>query len=653
MKIIKASVAVILLLTALSLLFGCGGRNTDADPGTNKNDGYIQSGEPKDVYVQTVSDIAQYKIVRPDKGDVEKKALVALRTGFQEKLGIDLKVGTDFDGAAAKEILIGNTSREESKGVSDGLRSGDFKIRQKGEKIVIVGGSDKALMDAVDFAVEYLMSTERNSFAVPVKEGFTKRVNYISDKISVEGVDISEFKIASEYYTELDPIVERIQNEVIGVTLETTKLIAEGEHYIIVDNTGLVENEYSVKVENGNVVIKGSYSSIDEAIDYCFTDFLKNNGGKNVSLKNGAEYKGQLDKKQIYTKDQLMTVLTDTYNDPEKFIVGQQAEEINHPLPGESLTAFADATGELPGMLGVDLGCYGMYIKDYNEAQWSQAICELVEYASQGGIVEISSHYDNPADPSQWVRGTLGEFTTQAELDKAFTDLITEGTEFNEFFKEMIARDGRFLQALRDNGVPVLWRPLHEMNGSWFWFCATSNKLTVSAETWTNVWKYIHDYYTNELKLDNLIWVYSPNVSSNENDQMGTTMSTMYCFPGKEYCDIVGTDWYFTNTATTTPAGYKELIDATGYIGALTEVGPSGALLADPETSDKIQSDIFSCSDFDAFLNEISKAGNKFAYVLAWSSKWSIPTMGEGDEFMALDYTLGAADLRAIFDSMK
>ena len=27
-----------------------------------------------------------------------------------------------------------------------------------------------------------------------------------------------------------------------------------------------------------------------------------------------------------------------------------------------------------------------------------------------------------------------------------------------------------FLAQLREAGVPVLWRPYHEMNGGWFWW---------------------------------------------------------------------------------------------------------------------------------------------------------------------------------------
>ncbi len=644
-KSTKALMAVLAFMLSVVLLAGCG----DDGSGMNKGDNGSSGSSPKDIYVQKVADIAEYKIVRPENGDVEKKALVALNAGFKERLGINLKAATDYSGSSGKEILIGATNRPESKEAAEGLRMGDFKICQKGDKIVIVGGSEKALMDAVDFAIEYLMCVERNSFDVPVKDGFTRKINYISDKISVEGVDIGEFKIASEYYTDFDTIVAKIQNEVIGVTLDTSKIIAPGEHYILLDNTELMENEYSIKVEDGNIVISGSYNSIDDAIDYFCSDFLKNNGGKNVSLTNGVKYEGNTEKKDIYTKDQVMTVLTDVYNDPNKFIVGQQADEIKYPLPSATLDQFLDSAGELPGILGVDLGCYGMYIQQYNEAQWSQAICELVDFAAQGGIIEISSHLDNPVDPSQYVRGYLGEFETVEELDQAFTDLITEGTEINKAFKETIARDGRFLQALRDNGVPVLWRPFHEMNGSHFWFCVTSGKVTASAEVWKNVWKYLYNFYTSELKLDNLIWIYSPNVDAK---MIGGVPSTMYCFPGKEYCDMVGVDWYFDNTEKTDPPGYKEVIDGTGYIGAMTEMGMSGSLRADPELGQN-QSDIFNCSDFDRFLSEIAKSGNKFAYVLSWNHRLSFSSMGGCDVFMGEEYTLGAKDLKALFDKMK
>ncbi len=642
-KTLKVISLCVVVLLSLSVFFGCGKEN-------GKNNGNTSG---KQLVLEEIKDISDYKIIRPDKGDGAKNVLVELRAELKDKLGVDLKVGTDFDGSSAKEILIGNTNREESKTAAEGLRSSDFKICKINSKIVIVGGSDVGLEKAMEFVSMYLISTERSSFAVPAYDGYLGRANYIADKITIDGADISEFTIASATYGKLDDFSKKIMNEVIGVELDTSKSTSdENKHYIIVDDTGTIEDKFSISVEDGNIMIKGSYNSADYAVDYFCSTYLNNNGGKNVELQNGDKFEGSKGKKDIYTKDQLMTVLKDMYNDPDRFIVGQQAEQVGY-LPNYSLDKFSEKAGELPGILGLDFGCYGMYIKNYSEQKWSQAICQIVEYVAQGGIVEISSHIDNPSDPTQQVRGFLGDVKSSSELNELFEALITEGTDLNKSFKESIARDGKFLQDLRDNGVPVVWRPLHEMNGNWFWYCVTQNGVTADSEYWANVWRYIYDYYTKELGLDNLIWVYSPNVSDNSWDTAGqSTMSTSYCYPGNEYCDMVGVDWYFESVSDTVPDGYADILDVTGYIGALTEFGPGDNLRADSEKGE-VQENLFNSMDMNDFLEGIKSEGSKYAYVLAWAGQWSLPGLGQADEFMALEQTLGAKELKVIFDGMK
>ena len=48
--------------------------------------------------------------------------------------------------------------------------------------------------------------------------------------------------------------------------------------------------------------------------------------------------------------------------------------------------------------------------------------------------------------------------------DEHWTQLITDGTALNNVWKSMMDEVGIYLQFLEDNGVEVLFRPLHEMN---------------------------------------------------------------------------------------------------------------------------------------------------------------------------------------------
>jgi mannan endo-1,4-beta-mannosidase len=63
------------------------------------------------------------------------------------------------------------------------------------------------------------------------------------------------------------------------------------------------------------------------------------------------------------------------------------------------------------------------------------------------------------------------------------------------------------LQILKDKDIPVLWRPLHEASGGWFWWGAKD--VSAPAARCIALWEYMYDYLTNTKKLDNLIWVWN------------------------------------------------------------------------------------------------------------------------------------------------
>jgi len=126
--------------------------------------------------------------------------------------------------------------------------------------------------------------------------------------------------------------------------------------------------------------------------------------------------------------------------------------------PGASLAmceqAFAK-TGHWPGMIGLDycgFGTGGLHTPTVNGL--------AIAYARQGGLVTLSVHLPNPANPN-------GGGLRDKGVDLA--TLLEPGHEnHRRWLKELdIMAEG--LAGLRDAGV-VLWRPFHEMNGGWFWW---------------------------------------------------------------------------------------------------------------------------------------------------------------------------------------
>jgi len=115
--------------------------------------------------------------------------------------------------------------------------------------------------------------------------------------------------------------------------------------------------------------------------------------------------------------------------------------------------------------------------------------------------------------------------------------LVTEGTALNNAWKKQAEIIVPWLQKLRDAHVPVLWRPYHEMNGVWFWWCNQQGE-----NGFPRLWKMMFRYFTREKKLNNLLWVWNANAPR---DIPGDEAYPYYLFyPGNEYVDVLAADVY-------------------------------------------------------------------------------------------------------------
>lgn len=601
------------------------------------------------IVLKTIDNLSDYVIVRSGNSNADvTKLATTLRKAINDATGAGVSIKTD-EFKAQYEILVGKTARQESADALEGLRASDYVIKMVGNKIVIAAGSDAALEKACEFFKANFINSENKVVKVPTGDGYRVTGKYIVDSLTVDGVDISEFSI---YYAgkllDTAAICTRMR-DAFGAELP---LVSGNEikddHYIYLDNTGLIEHEYSVEVLDGDIYVKGSYNTFDEAIDYFLGDYLV--GEKNVALKSGESNSAVMStgKKEIYTKDQLMQVLTDVYNDPNACIIGQQCMHGTKTMVEVTVEDFLNCTGQKPGIIGMDTGCYGVMMPTITPEVISQLVCEIVDYCADGGIITCSAHWTNPYSPDQLVRGTLGEFATEEEYEAALRAVFTPGNEYYDFFMDILALDADLFKALESNDVTVIYRPIHEMNGSWFWFCVTQTGKTMSAEVMVDFWKYIYNYMEEERGVTNLLWSYGPNTSGNVANTPGSTMGPMYCYPGDEYVDMVGVDWYTSgNLEVKNNNNYLDMIDQTHKIGSLTEFG-IGSGVAGQYNTDSLIVDLWT----------LMEEGYNFAYLLTWHNECgsSIGNLGGetgGFEFMDEQYTLGQAEVKAMFDALK
>jgi mannan endo-1,4-beta-mannosidase len=218
-------------------------------------------------------------------------------------------------------------------------------------------------------------------------------------------------------------------------------------------------------------------------------------------------------------------------------------------------------TGKTPQIWGVDFFHY------YSEGVADSMIKAAYNKYQQGYIITLMWHVGRPQDdpPFGWKESVQAEMT-----EEEWSEMTTPGTDL---YKRLIARMDTiagYLQELKNLGVPVLWRPFHEMNGIWFWWGDKKGK-----DGFAKLWKIMFERYVNYHKLNNLLWVWNTNTPRDlVNDE--AYAYDLY-FPGLNYVDVLAADVYHNDYKQS----HHDQLDslAQGKIIALGEVGE----VPDPE----------------------------------------------------------------------
>ncbi len=347
----------------------------------------------------------------------------------------------------------------------------------------------------------------------------------------------------------------------------------------------------------------------------------------------------------IYTKEELLSTINKVYNDETHYIPAQHLSTSATAISSFLENSY-EASGAYPALVALDL----MDMTTFNE-RTEAIIEECKEYISMGGIVSFSYHMENPTGnytSEGLCRGELGG-------EDKWVELMTKGTALNTKFNTILDYAGIVLKEFDKEGYPVIWRPLHENNGGWFWWCAIQtfeeNGKTVTRaidqDIFVDLWRYVYDYYTDVWGLKHVVWAYSPNVTNSN-----SPMPVMYGYPGDKYCDIAGTDWYTSGNYEVNGSErcYKTLMVETKKPAALTEFGPSGSLRADI-TKGQTQNEVFGCKDELALIKRMMSDGLKVTYVLNWSGSWSMLSLGDMDVIMHDESALDLYEIKAIFNA--
>ena len=248
-----------------------------------------------------------------------------------------------------------------------------------------------------------------------------------------------------------------------------------------------------------------------------------------ITVKTGAKISNStynitsslVNKNSTANTKKLYSFLKDSYG--KYVITGQQCDG---GINGNEFKAIKNLTGDYPALLGLDM-------MDYTPSRTalgasSSAVEKAIEFANKGGIVTFCWHWNAPTEylnstansPDGW----WGGFYTQSskfDIAKVMNGQDAKGKKLLDRDIKEIAKQ---LKRLEKAGVPVIWRPLHEGSGGWFWWGAKGS------DAYKKLWKYLYKELTNTYGCNNLIWAYNGQSAD--------------WYPGDAYVDIVGEDIY-------------------------------------------------------------------------------------------------------------
>ena len=168
-------------------------------------------------------------------------------------------------------------------------------------------------------------------------------------------------------------------------------------------------------------------------------------------------------------------------------------------------------TGQLPAIRFSELG---------TEDDLSQIQSAIDWNVYMHGVVGLMWQWNAPGSSSVYAADT--DFSLERALYRVDADALSAMSQDaiqDEIDKQQLPADclklvqdidkiAGYLKMLADMDIPVLWRPLHEAGGGWYWWGASEPKY------YTRLWSLLFRRLTGYHGLHNLIWVWNAQSAS-------------------------------------------------------------------------------------------------------------------------------------------
>lgn len=334
-----------------------------AESGVNDQNALVSFSEGENVIIAG-SEGCDFTIIRPE--NCEKTVIGAasdLCKAITKITGEMTQIKTDYATKGDLEILIGETDRAESGEALAGLGEKDYRISFKSNKLVIIGGSDEATAEAVEYFIANYMTGD----ALSITYGEEYLYTYVAAKVMVGGVDITEFKIYSEGAPEA--LVSRVKEAVFAAVGKEPEITSskDGKYISLVANDSLETGYYMAKLQDdGNIHLEsdtatGLYFSVN-----LFEEAIKdmNLPGETYDLKlsGSGAYPPAF---ELFGEDDTRYFLGETNKEALSYEIGEEIEFTISLLANGELASCARFDWTMVGddgqsSSGSELGAAGM-----------------------------------------------------------------------------------------------------------------------------------------------------------------------------------------------------------------------------------------------------------------------------------------------------
>lgn len=331
-------------------------------------------------------------------------------------------------------------------------------------------------------------------------------VIFTVDAPSNQHYDLS-FSIASEHLV-------NCRISLNGNEISTFKTMDDGEFTLItLYGVFLVKGTSEIEIRPTDGNIKLDYLKLSN--NTSLSEIKYNAGSEPVNTNAGESAK------------KLMNFLNENYG--KYTITGQYASSPEN----KELELIYQTTGKYPAIRFSALHTSGNSFDSMFEE-----LDACTDWYKRGGIVGLMWYWEAPSsNPSVYAEKTdfkLSDAVTDIDIagltQEEIRGLYGEGKISEQCYGLILDIDNMAGQliSLKNKGIPVLWRPLHEASGDWFWWGASGT------ESYKWLWNLMYKRFTDYFGLDNLIWVWNGQSESTLVDKNTFDIASLDIYMGAD-----------------------------------------------------------------------------------------------------------------------